>query len=185
MADNNTIARPYATAIFELANDAGELTAWSESLTIAGQLLADRSLVEYLGSPQFDDGQRLEFLTGLFTKAGATTLAGKDHKGTNFLKLLIEYRRIRVMPEIATHFELKKAAVENTVDATVTSASKLTDKQVAEIAASLKKRLGREVKIETKLDENLIGGAVIRAGDVVIDGSLRARLEGLANALIK
>ncbi len=185
MADNNTIARPYATAIFELANDAGELKVWSESLTIAGQLLADRDLVEYLGNPQFDDGQRLEFLTGLFTKAGATTLAGKDHKGTNFLKLLIEYRRIRVMPEIAMHFELKKAAVENTVDATVTSASKLTDKQVAEIAASLKKRLGREVKIETKLDENLIGGAVIRAGDVVIDGSLRARLEGLANALVK
>ena len=185
MADNNTIARPYATAIFELANDAGELKAWSESLAIAGQLLADRGLVEYLGNPQFDDAQRLDFLSGLFAKAGATTLAGKDHKGTNFLKLLIEYRRIRVMPEIATHFELKKAAVENTVDATVTSASKLTDKQVAEIAASLKKRLGREVKIETKLDENLIGGAVIRAGDVVIDGSLRARLEGLANALVK
>lgn len=185
MADNNTIARPYATAIFELANDAGELNAWSESLTIAGQLLADRGLVEYLGNPQFNDAQRLEFLSGLFAKAGATTLAGKDHKGTNFLKLLIEYGRIRVLPEIAAHFELKKAAVENTVDATVTSASKLTDKQVAEIAASLKKRLGRDVKIETKLDENLIGGAVIRAGDVVIDGSLRARLEGLANSLIK
>ena len=71
------------------------------------------------------------------------------------------------------------------MDATVTSASKLDEKQIAEIAAALKKRLGREVKIETQIDENLIGGAVIRAGDVVIDGSLRARLEGLATALIK
>ena len=106
MADNNTIARPYATAIFELAKDADSLGPWSESLAVAGQLLADRDLVEYLGNPQFDDEQRLEFLTGLF-------------------------------------------------------------------------------KIETQIDENLIGGAVIRAGDVVIDGSLRARLEGLATALIK
>ena len=185
MADNNTIARPYATAIFELANDASELGLWSESLAVAGQLLADRGLVEYLGNPQFNDGQRLEFLTGLFARAGAKTLAGKDDKGTNFLKLLIEYGRIRVLPEISKHFELLKANVENTVDATVTSASKLNDKQVAEIAAALRKRLGREVKVETKIDENLIGGAVIRAGDVVIDGSLRARLEGLATALIK
>ena len=185
MADNNTIARPYATAIFELANNTGVLGPWSESLAVAGQLLEDRSLVSYLGNPQFNDGQRLEFLTGLFAAAGARMLDGKDHKGTNFLKLLIEYGRVRVLPEISRHFELLKAEVENTVDATVTSSSKLSEKQVAEIAAALKKRLGREVKIETKIDEDLIGGAVIRAGDVVIDGSLRARLQGLANALVK
>ncbi|HNP65088.1 MAG TPA: F0F1 ATP synthase subunit delta [Woeseiaceae bacterium] len=185
MADNNTIARPYATAIFELAKDAALLGPWSESLAVAGQLLADRGLVEYLGNPQFNDEQRLVFLTGLFDKAGAKMLAGNDEKGKNFLKLLIEYGRMRVLPEISNHFDLLKADVENTVDATVTSASKLNDKQVAEIAAALKKRLGREVRIETQIDENLIGGAVIRAGDVVIDGSLRARLEGLATALIK
>ena len=78
-----------------------------------------------------------------------------------------------------------KAKVENSVDATVTSATELSKKQIAEIATALKARLGREVRIETAIDENLIGGAVIRAGDVVIDGSLRARLEGLATALIK
>ena len=104
MADNNTIARPYAQAIFELANDAGDLGPWSESLEIAGQLLADRSLVEYLGNPAFDNEQRLEFLAGLFDKAGAKLLAGSDSKGTNFLKLIIENRRIRVLPEISTHF---------------------------------------------------------------------------------
>ena len=185
MADNNTIARPYAQAIFELANDAGDLGPWSESLEIAGQLLADRSLVEYLGNPAFDNEQRLEFLAGLFDKAGAKLLAGSDSKGTNFLKLIIENRRIRVLPEISTHFEESKARVENSVDATVTSASKLSQKQIDDIAKALKARLGRDVKIETEIDENLIGGAVIRAGDVVIDGSLRARLEGLATALIK
>ena len=185
MADNITVARPYARAIFELANDAGTLGAWSESLTIAGQLLADKALVEYLGNPEFNDEQRLEFLTGLFAKAGAKILAGDDKHGTNFVKLLLENGRAAVLPEISTHFEALKAKVENSVDATVTSATELSKAQVDEIATALKARLGCEVRIETEIDENLIGGAVIRAGDVVIDGSLRARLEGLANSLIK
>jgi len=185
MADNNTVARPYARAVFELANEAGNLGLWSESLAIAGQLLADSSLVEYLGNPQFNDEQRLEFLAGLFKKAGARLFEGGDSKGTNFLKLLLENRRLAVLPEISEHFEALKAKVENTVDAVVTSAAELSKSQVGEIAAALKKRLGCDVNVETKIDENLIGGAVIRAGDVVIDGSLRARLEGLATALVK
>ena len=185
MADNNTIARPYAQAVFELANDAGDLGLWSESLDIAGQFLADKGLVEYLGNPEFNNDQRLEFLAGLFEKAQAKVLAGGNDRGTNFMKLLLENRRVAVLPEIAEHFETLKAKVENSVDATVTSATKLSSKQIDEIAAALKARLGRDVKIETEIDENLIGGAVIRAGHVVIDGSLRARLEGLATALIK
>ena len=185
MADNNTVARPYAQAVFELANDSGSLGPWSESLAIAGQLLGDRPLVEYLGNPGFNDEQRLEFLSGLFKKAGAKLLAGGDEKGTNLVKLLLENRRVAVLPEISEHFEALKAKVENSVDAVVTSASKLSKKQVGEIAAALKARLGCDVNVETEIDENLIGGAVIRAGDVVIDGSLRARLEGLATALIK
>jgi F-type H+-transporting ATPase subunit delta len=185
MADNNTIARPYATAIFEIACAAGDLVPWSASLDVAGQLLADKGLVQYLGNPQFNNEQRLEFLTGLFTKANAKLLAGSDSKGTNFLKLLIENGRVAILPELAAHFEELKAKVENTVDATVTSVTQLSSKQLDDIATALKIRLGREVKIESEIDENLIGGAVIRAGDVVIDGSLRARLEGLANALIK
>ncbi len=185
MADNNTIARPYAQAVFELANDAGDLGPWSGSLAIAGQLLADRALVEYLGNPEFDDKQRLQFLTGLFKNAGDKLLAGGNGKGTNFIKLLLENGRIAVLPEIAGHFEALKAKVENSVDAVVTSATKLSKKQIDEIASALQNRLGCDVKVEIKIDKNLIGGAVIRAGDVVIDGSLRARLEGLATALIE
>jgi len=185
MADNNTVARPYAQAIFEIANESGDLGSWSESLDVAGQLLADKGLVEYLGNPGFNDEQRLEFLTGLFAKAKVKLLNGKNEKGTNFLKLLLENRRVAMLPEIAEHFAALKAKVENSVDAVVTSAAKLSKSQVNEIASALKERLGCDVKVETEIDENLIGGAVIRAGDVVIDGSLRARLEGLATALIK
>ena len=185
MADNNTIARPYAQAIFELANDAGELAAWSASLDVAGALFADGELAEYLSAPALTDARRLEFLTGLFQSAGADKLAGGDKRGTNFLKLLLENKRSNVLPEIAEHFDALKADIENSVDATVTSATPLSQAQQDEIAGALKKRLGRDVSITTEIDENLIGGAVIRAGDVVIDGSLRARLEGLANALVK
>ncbi|MBT8100564.1 MAG: F0F1 ATP synthase subunit delta [Gammaproteobacteria bacterium] len=185
MADNNTVARPYAQAVFELADAAGELAAWSESLDIAGALVANDDLVAYLAAPELDDGHRLKFLTGLFDKAGASKLAGGDKRGTNFLKLLLENRRVKVMPEIAAHFEALKAKIENSVDATVTSATALSSEQTAAIARALKSRLGRDVRISTEIDENLIGGAVIRAGDVVIDGSMRARLEGLANALVK
>ena len=185
MADNNTIARPYAQAVFELAHEAGELASWSESLDVARQLLADGEVSAYLGDPAFSDAQRLEFLTGLFAKAGAKLLAGKDKRGTNFLKLLLEYGRVAVLPEIATHFETRKAEIENLVEVTVTSASPISKAQQEIISKALRERLGRDVSLETEIDENLIGGAVIRAGDVVIDGSLRARLEGLSNALIK
>ena len=132
MADNNTIARPYAQAVFELANDAGDLGPWSESLAVAGQLLADKGLVEYLGNPEFNNEQRLEFLAGLFEKANASVLAGGNDKGTNFLKLLLENRRMAVLPEISEHFETLKARVENSVEATVTSATKLSSKQIDE-----------------------------------------------------
>ena len=185
MADNNTVARPYAQAIFEIADSKGELAAWSESLAVAGQLLTDRELVDYLGDPELSDQRRLQFLGGLFEKAGSVKLGGADLKGTNFLKLLIENDRVAVLPEISEHFDALKAKVENSVDAVVTSAAALSDAQLRDVADSLKKRLGRDVRITTEIDETLIGGAVIRAGDVVIDGSLRARLEGLATALTK
>jgi len=183
MADKNTIARPYARAAFELAEADGTLGEWSGALDTAGQLLADGRVASYLASPALSDDKRLTFLSDLFRSANASLLAGSDTKGKNFLKLLIENDRVDVLPEIAEHFEVLKAEVENVVDVTVTSATALDDAERQSIVTALKSRLGRDVKLSTKIDENLIGGAVIRAGDVVIDGSLRARLEGLANAL--
>ena len=185
MAVNNTIARPYAQAVFELAKEADDLAGWSKSLDVAHSLLVDGQVVTYLGDPAFSNEQRLDFLTGLFAKAKASKVSGKDKQGTNFLKLLLEYGRIGVLPEIAEHFEVLKAQVENVVDVMVTSASPISKKQQTTISKALRDRLGRDVKLETEIDKNLIGGAVIKAGDVVIDGSLRSRLEGLATALIK
>ena len=124
---------------------------------------------------------------GLFAKLvgeGSVFAGGSEH-GTNFFKLLLENGRVAALPEIADRFEALKAQVENTVDAVITSATPLSDEQQKAMAAALQEKLGRDVRVTTQIDENLIGGAVIRAGDVVIDGSLRARLDGLANALTK
>lgn len=186
MADNNTIARPYAQAIFDVARENEALGDLSTALNAAAGLLADGQVAEFLQTPTLTDAQRLEFLQGLFASAmgDGSVLAGGSRHGTNFLKLLIEYDRVGVLPEIATHFDALKADVENTVDVTVRSATELSDKDRAAYTAALEKRFGRKVSLTTEIDENLIGGAVIRAGDVVIDGSLRARLSGLATALI-
>ncbi len=186
MADNNAIARPYARAAFELASEKGDLAKWSDALSTAKDVLADGQAVKFLGRPALTDEQRLSFLTELFKSVGgkSSILAGGSKHGNNFLKLLLEYGRVAVLAEIAQHFEVLKADVENTVDVTVTSAVSMSAAQKKAVAAALKKRLGRAVRLETEIDETLIGGAVIRAGDVVIDGSLRSRLEGLANVLI-
>jgi F-type H+-transporting ATPase subunit delta len=186
MADKNTIARPYAQAAFDLAKDGGALDQWESALNVAGSLLADGTVAKFLSSPKMTDAQRLEFLTGLFVSASSASsvLAGSNQHGRNFLALLLEYDRISVLPEIAAHFAALKAKVENTVDVTVTSAAPLSASEQQAIVSALKKRLGSEVKLSTQVNEKLIGGAVIRAGDVVIDGSLRSRLESLTNALI-
>ena len=186
MADNNTIARPYAEAAFEVANEASNLAGWSAELDAAGALIADGQVTEFLGNPSLTDDQRLQFLRELFESAGdaSAVISGSDEKGSNFLKLLLEYGRVGVLPEIAERFDELKAVTENTVDVTITSAAPMSDAQQQAVVKALKERLGRDVKLETQIDETLIGGAVIRAGDVVIDGSLRSRLTSLSNALI-
>jgi F-type H+-transporting ATPase subunit delta len=185
MADNNTIARPYARAVFQVAQENDALEELSRSLGIAGEMLADGQVASFLANPALSDDERLQFLTDLFAKMAGkdSVFAGSSEHGRNFLKLLLEYGRVNVLPEISDRFDALKADVENTVDVTVTSAAALSDALVKEVETALKSRLGRNVSLSTEIDESLIGGAVIRAGDVVIDGSLRARLEGLANAL--
>ncbi|MDH4316493.1 MAG: F0F1 ATP synthase subunit delta [Gammaproteobacteria bacterium] len=186
MADKNTIARPYAQAAFDLAREGKSLDSWADALSLAGSLLADGKVAKFLSTPKLTDAKRLEFLTGLISSAGGSTsiLGGSNKQGSNFLKLLLEYDRIAVLPEIAAHFAALKAKVENTVDVTVTSATPLSATQQQAIVKALKERLGSDVNLSTQVNEKLIGGAVIRAGDVVIDGSLRSRLESLTNALI-
>ena len=185
MADNNTIARPYAQAIFDLAQENNALDLWADGLEVAKSILADGAVIEFLSKPELLRKQKLDFICDLFSafEQQSSLFLGEDKLATNFLKLLIENDRVSILPDVAEHFNVLKSNVENSVDVTVTSAVPLDEDQKIAISEALKKRFSREIHMQTEIDETLIGGAIIRAGDVVIDGSLRSGLSGLANVL--
>jgi len=173
MAERITTARPYAKAIFALARKTNSLASVAATLTRAAEVVADPRVHALLGSPHVTPAQLAELVTGV-------TGAGLDEHGRNFVSLLAQNRRLGFLPEIAALFEQMKAEVENAVDVEVIAASPLTPDQESRYAAALQKKLGRQVRLHTKVDGSLIGGAVLKAGDLVIDGSIKGRLERLA-----
>lgn len=173
MAERITTARPYAKAIFSLARKANTLAATSAGLMRAAETVADPRVHALLGNPHVTATQLAELVTGVVG-------TGLDENSRNFVSLLAQNRRLGFLPEIAALFEQMKAEVENAVDVEVIAASKLTPDQESRYAAALQKKLGRQVRLHTKVDSSLIGGAVLKAGDLVIDGSIKGRLERLA-----
>jgi F-type H+-transporting ATPase subunit delta len=173
MAERITTARPYAKAIFALARQGNKLAATSAGLMRAAETVADPRVHALLGSPHVSAIQLAELVNGV----GGDAL---DENSRNFVSLLAQNRRLGFLPEIAALFEQMKAEVENAVDVEVVSASKLTPEQEGRYAAALQKKLGRQVRLNTKVDGSLIGGAVLKTGDLVIDGSIKGRLERLA-----
>ena len=173
MSQALTLARPYARAAFAIARDAGALPAWSDALAFAARVAADPTVSALLGNP------------GLIQADATTLLApeGADAMFGNFLGLLFENRRLPLLPEIAGMFDELRFEAERVVKAKVTSAVPMPAAELETIKAALKKRFGRDVEVETAVDESLIGGAVIDAGDVVIDGSLKGKLARLQTAL--
>lgn len=175
MAEKMTVARPYARAVFEIARDDGTLAAWSAFLGRASVAAADERIQALIGNPAVSR----EALAELFIELGGD--AGSH--GANFLRLLADNGRMAWLPEIAAEYELLRAEAENVVDVQLTSAVELDEKQRDGFAAALRKRLGRDVRLHCDTDAKLLGGAIIRAGDLVIDGSLFGRLERLAGAV--
>ena len=180
MAENAAIARPYAQAIFELANDAGQLAAWSDALHAAGAVVSDPQVTGLIGAPATDSNQLIQLIADI---AGKSAAGIDGAKLTNLLKLLDENRRLHALPDIAGSYDSLKAEVENRVEVTLTAASPVDAAQQATIVAALKKRFGRDVSLSVELDESLIGGARLQANDLVIDGSVSTGLNKLATAL--
>jgi F-type H+-transporting ATPase subunit delta len=174
MAERITTARPYAKAIFALARKGNSLAAMSTGLQRAATVVADPEVHQLLGSPHVTPAQ----LAGL-----VNDVAKLDEDGRNFVSLLAQNRRLGFLPEIAALFEQMKAEVENAVEVEVVAAAKLTPDQESRYAAALQKKLGRQVRLHTRVDDSLLGGAILKAGDLVIDGSLKGRLERLATEL--
>ena len=173
MADRSTIARPYAKAAFREAQSGSQLERWSTVIDRAAAAVADARVAALLGDPRVTPVQLAELVT---------SVAGDDlsDQQRNFLRVLADNRRLRILPDIARLFQAMKDDAEGTVDVTVTSAAPMQDAEREQIATALGRRFGRRVRVHTEVDPALIGGAVVRAGDLVIDGSIRSRLERMA-----
>lgn len=180
MAERITIARPYAKAVFMLAYGQKRMPQWSEALRIAASVVADPRVKALLGNPGISADQ----LVGLVTGIGAASLGGQglDEQAKNFIATLAANRRLGYLPEIAERYEQLRADAERTVDVTVTSAVELSAEQRTHYTAAMRKRLDREVRLHCAIDPSLLGGAVVRADDLVIDGSVRSGLTQLAAA---
>ncbi|HET7922475.1 MAG TPA: F0F1 ATP synthase subunit delta [Gammaproteobacteria bacterium] len=181
MAENSTLARPYARAVFEIASAQHALENWGATLTLLAELAQDASVRAMLANPRVPAALRAELVTELAGKAGAKL----DAVARNFVKLLAENRRLPILPEIAADFATLRAEAEGSVDAEVRAAGNLDAAEQSRISAALQKKLGCKVKLHCVTDASLIGGAVISAGDLVIDGSVRDKLGRLAAALIQ
>lgn len=177
MAEKSTIARPYAVAAFELAKEQNDLAKWTDMLDLAAVVAMDETIQAYIGNPKIDQ----DTLTRLMLEVCADEL---NALGQNFIKVLVANRRLNVLPEIAKLYNELRADAEKTIDAEVISAFPLTDAQQSSLIEGLKRRLGREVNLTSRVDENLLGGAIVRAGDLVIDGSVSGQLDKLATAMM-
>jgi F-type H+-transporting ATPase subunit delta len=176
MADKITVARPYARAAFEEARARKVLGPWSESLQRAAAVVKDPRVQNLLGNPAVTNAELAEFVIDL---AGPEL----DEQGRNFVQTLAENRRLAYLPEISTLFDELKDEAEGIVDVTVTSAAPLENGQRDALSAALQRRLKRQVRLHCETDPSLLGGAVLRAGDLVIDGSVRSRLDRIAYEL--
>lgn len=176
MADKGTLARPYARAVFELAQEAGTFAQWSQRLALAAAAVENADVRRLLDDPRRTPKAQVELLLDLCGEPQAQDLG-------NFLRTLADNGRLGVLPEIARAFEALRAEAEGRIEVEVRSAIDLDENTRAKLKAALERRLKRSVELRNVIDPDLIGGAVIRAGDLVIDGSVHGRLEALAVAL--
>jgi F-type H+-transporting ATPase subunit delta len=177
MAELSTIARPYAEALFSVAQGTGEsLEGWRTAVDELANLMSHPQVADVVADPNLDHAQVFGLLTGMMK---ATLPAA----GINFLNLLIENQRLAVLPEVATQFRQLKNRAEGVADCLIETAFPLSDAQIADLLVSLSKKFGQKLKPEVRVNAGLIGGVRATVGDQVLDSSVRARLTDMQTAL--
>ncbi len=176
MAELITLARPYAKAAFETALQDGALDKWSGMIALSAAVSAEARVSALLSSPSLSSEQIADAFIGVCGDE-------LDAKGQNLVSLLAENKRLVLLPEISTLFENLKANQEMSVDVEITTAFEISSDVSNKLAQALKDRLQREILLTTNVDQSLIGGAIIRAGDNVIDSSVRGKLSKLAESM--
>lgn len=173
MAENSTIARPYAEAIFGLATEDANYKKWSDMLQFAAAIAIDEDMQRLIGNTNINKPE----LAVLFIDICGDHL---DQYGQNMVKILVENRRLGLLAEIAAQYEALRSEAEKIIEAEVISAFEVSAVQQKQIAKKLKARLGREVTLKCRVDESLFGGLIIKAGDLVIDGSTIGQIQKLS-----
>ncbi len=176
MTDFTTAARPYANAVYDLAHESSELDSWSDALTNLAAVVNDAQMSKLLDAPESGKSQKGELIIQV--------LGDKlNEQQQNLVKLMAENGRLKLMPDVLEQFEVARAKAENKIEAEVISAFELSAKQTSELVNTLKNKLGCEVTLTTTIDKSLIGGVVIKAGDTIIDASMKSQLNSLALSL--
>lgn len=176
MSELATLARPYADAAFKRAKETGALSTWSELLEFFAVVLQDGNVIKIVNNPKASKDQLVELMLDI----GQDRI---DQEGQNFIKTLVQNQRLALLPIIAQLFEKSKAEFEGYVDVEVSTAYAFSAEEQKKFAASLEKKLSKKVHMKVNVDKSLLGGVVVRAGDTVFDGSVRAQLQNLAKAL--
>jgi F-type H+-transporting ATPase subunit delta len=177
MAELATIARPYAEALFSVA-EGGDLTAWSGLVQELGQVARLPELMSIVSSPKVSRAQVVDLLL-----AAVKSPLNHSPQAKNFVQMLVDNHRLSLLPEIAVQFEELKNAREGAADASIVSAFPLQEAQLADLVASLTRKFGRKLKPTVHVDPSLIGGVRVTVGDEVLDTSVRARLADMRTAL--
>jgi len=176
MSSLTTLARPYAKAAFDLARSDNNLAAWDDMLAAAGVVTSDETMAGWLQSPRFAAGQAVE----LITEAMGSEV---DPRFESFLEVLADNGRLPLCAEISQLFRQLRFEAEKRLQVRVVSAVALQSSETDRIKAALAKRFDREITLNNDIDPDVLGGAVIYAGDQVIDGSLMGRLKRLEISL--
>jgi F-type H+-transporting ATPase subunit delta len=176
MSNLATLARPYAKAAFELAQAQDNLSAWDASLNIAAVVSADETIANWLQSPSADRSQ----VIGIIRDAAGGEL---DAQFENYLSVLAENDRLSLLMEITVMYGRLRQEAEKRMQVEVVSAIALDDDQVERMSKALAARFDRNIVLNNEIDADVLGGAIVYAGDQVIDGSLKGRLENLKNSL--
>ncbi len=176
MSDLSHIARPYAKAVFDLARDAKDYSTWSEQLALLAAIASDGDLLSAIQNPAVSKEQQVE----LFVSVAGDKL---NAEGQNLVKLLAQNDRLNILASMNEQFIELRDEAEQVIEAQLVTATKIDAKQKSSFEEALSKRLGKQIKLEASVDEEIIGGAVVRAGDWVVDGSVKAQLQKLVGAI--
>jgi len=175
MSELTTVARPYAKAAFEYAVESKAVDNWLEMLVFAAEVSLNPTITDHLSGGMGGDQAQELFLN----------VCGEqlDSNGQNFIKVLAENGRLLVLPQVVEQFSALKAEFDKEITVDVTSAVELSTEQQTTLSAALEKRLARKVKLNCNVDANVVSGLIIKAGDMVIDGSIKGKLNRLATTM--